>query len=118
MLSIGLIICFMVFAAIFGYIGDKNLIDRRLFMVYAVLFWSFATGLAAVSVNLVQLIVFRSLVGIGEAAYGTIAPPMLFDFFPTYERTVSYGVYYAGVPVGTAVGFGLGAVVASLFGWR
>ena len=113
-----MIIVFMIFALIFGYLCDRNIADRRLILVCAVMFWSLATGLAGFSKNLAQLILFRSLVGVGEAAYGTIAPPMIFDFYPTPDRNVAYGVYYLAIPVGAALGFGVGGLLASLFGWR
>ena len=114
----GMIIVFMIFALIFGYLSDRNIADRRLILACAIVFWSLATGIAGFSKNLVQLIVFRSLVGVGEAAYGTIAPPMIFDFYPIPDRNVAYGIYYLAIPVGAALGFGVGGLLASLFGWR
>jgi MFS family permease len=32
-------------------------------------------------------------VGIGEAAYATISPPMVTDFFPHIERNTAFGFY-------------------------
>lgn len=98
--------------------ADKNVADRRIVLAGGVIFWSITTALAGLSQNLIQLIIFRSLVGVGEAAYGSIAPPMLFDFFPSHDRNVTYGVYYLAIPVGAALGFGFGSVLASIFGWR
>ena len=108
----------MISAVIFGSLADKQFADRRVILAGGVIFWSIATGLAGISQNLWQLIMFRSLIGVGEAAYGTIAPPMIFDFFPVYDRNVGYGVYYLAIPIGGALGFGIGGVLGSLFGWR
>ncbi len=66
----GMIIVYMVFAVIFGVLSDKELLDRRYILCGAILFWSFATALAGIATNLTQLIIFRSLIGVGEAAYG------------------------------------------------
>ena len=117
-MCIGMIVVYMVSAIGFGWFADKQLIDRRYLLAFGIIFWSITTALAGLSQNLIQLIIFRSLVGVGEAAYGTIAPPMLFDFFPSHDRNVTYGVYYLAIPVGAALGFGFGSVLASIFGWR
>ena len=66
----GMIIVYMIFAAIFGYISDKNIIDRRIILSSAIAFWSIATALAGLANNIVQLVALRALVGVGEAAYG------------------------------------------------
>jgi len=114
----GMIIVYMIFAVFFGTIHDKKLFDRRYILCGAIIFWSAATALAGLSTNLVQLIALRSLVGVGEAAYGTIAPPMLSDFFQEHERNVVYAVYYLAIPVGAALGYGIGAVLGGVYGWR
>lgn len=115
---LGMAIAFTIAAAVFGWIVDKNTFDRRILLSGGIVFWSLSTGLAGISRNLVELTIFRSLVGVGEACYGTIAPPMLFDFFPKWDRSVSYSIYFLAMPVGSALGFGIGAVIASIFGWR
>jgi len=80
--STGMIVVYMFFAAIFGMLSDKDVYDRRLILCVAIAFWSICTGLAGLANSLVALVLIRSLVGVGEAAYGTIAPPMLSDFYP------------------------------------
>lgn len=116
--STGMIVVFMIFAMIFGTVTDKQLVDRRFMLCAGIIIWSAATSLAGLANNLVQLVCIRSMVGVGEAAYGTIAPPMLSDFYPDRERNVVYGIYYLAIPVGGALGYGVGAVLGSLFGWR
>jgi MFS family permease len=64
-------VVFMVFAVIFGVLSDKGVMDRRQLLCIAVVFWSIATAAAGLATNLTQLIALRSLVGVGEAAYGT-----------------------------------------------
>ncbi len=84
----------------------------------AIVLWSLATGLAGLSTGIVTLVVIRSLVGVGEAAYGTICPSMLCDFYPKGDRNVVFGIYYLAVPVGGALGFGIGAVLGAAASWR
>jgi MFS family permease len=114
----GMTLAFMISAALFGHMAVIHAYDRRIVLFGGVLFWSLATGAAGLSGNLIELIVFRSLVGVGEAAYGIIAPPMLFDFFPKQDRTVVYGSYFLNSILGAACGFIFGSVLASRFGWR
>jgi MFS family permease len=82
------------------------------------MFWSLATSLAGLAENLVQLVALRSLVGVGEAAYTTITPAVLSDFYPYKERNIVFGIYYLAIPIGGALGFAVGAVLGSAYGWR
>lgn len=116
--STGMIVVFMIFAMIFGTITDRQWLDRRFVLCAGIIVWSAATSLAGLANNLVQLVCIRSMVGVGEAAYGTIAPPMLSDFYPDNERNVAYGIYYLAIPIGGALGYGVGALLGSLYGWR
>ena len=49
---------------------------------------------------------------------GTIAPPMISDYFTVEERNTAYGIYYLAIPVGGALGYGIGAILGSTFSWR
>lgn len=114
----GMIFVYMIFAMIFGWIGDKRLLDRRTLLAIGICSWSLATALAGLAQNLTQLILLRSLVGVGEAAYATVAPPMISDFYPHADRNIAFGIYYLAIPVGSALGFGIGSVLGALFSWR
>lgn len=114
----GMIFVYMICAGIFGYIADKNVWDRRYILAAAVVLWSLATALAGLAQNLTQLVLLRSLVGVGEAAYSTIAPPMISDFFPHADRNIAYAIYFLAIPVGGALGFAIGSVLGGQFGWR
>ena len=89
----GMVIVYMVRAVAFGVMNDRRMADRRAILAGGVAFWSLATALAGLSQNLEQLVLLRSLVGVGEAAYGTIAPPLISDFFPPAERNVAFGFF-------------------------
>ena len=41
---------------------------------------------------------------------------MLTDFYPAVERNVVFGSYYLAIPVGAALGFGIGAGLGGAFG--
>ena len=114
----GMVLVYSFFAVIFGWMNDYKVADRRLLLFIGIVIWSFATALAGLARNLSELILLRSIVGVGEAAFSTIAPTMLSDFYPRSDRQVMYGVYYLSLPVGAAIGFGIGAVIGAQYGWR
>jgi MFS family permease len=95
----GLVIVYMFAALVFGMLSDREYIDRRYLLSGAIIFWSLATSLAGLAQNLAALVLLRALVGVGEAAYTTITPPMLFDFYPHQDRAVVMGIFYLAVPL-------------------
>lgn len=109
---------FMVSAVLFGWLADQGLVKRKRVLSMGIFVWSVATGLAGLAQNLPQLIVMRSLVGIGEAAYGTISVPMLADIFSREDQPQVFMIYSLAVPLGGALGFAVGSVTSSFFGWR
>jgi MFS transporter, Spinster family, sphingosine-1-phosphate transporter len=81
-------------------------------------FWSLATAAAGLARNFAQLVAARAGVGVGEAAYTTIAPSLLADYFPVERRGRTFAIFYMAIPVGAAIGFLLGGVLERQFGWR
>src|SRR5438445_9405313 len=66
-----------------------------------------------------MLLLTRCLVGIGEAAYGPVAPDMISDLFPVNVRGSVLAWFYMAIPVGSALGYVLGGQIAdSPLGWR
>src|SRR5207302_4788546 len=57
-------------------------------------------------------------VGVGEAAYGTIAPALLADHFPIEKRGRVFAVFFAAIPLGSAAGYVVGGLIDQHFGWR
>jgi predicted MFS family arabinose efflux permease len=80
--------------------------------------WSAATALIATPGGFVSLAAWRALVGVGEAALVPTALAMLADRVPARRLGLATGVFYAGVPVGSAFSFALAGAVAPRFGWR
>jgi len=66
----------------------------------------------------VTLFLARSTVGVGEAAYGTVSPSLLADYFPVERRGRVFAVFSAAIPIGSAAGYVLGGLVDAHFGWR
>jgi MFS family permease len=92
--------------------------SRTRLMAVGVGAWSIATAATAVMRSFGQLLMARSCVGVGEAAYSTISPALLSDYFPLSQRGRAFAVFYVAIPVGAAVGFLLGGAIGRAYGWR
>ncbi|CAB4066181.1 SPNS [Lepeophtheirus salmonis] len=69
---------YMTTAPFFGFWGDRK--SRKILLLIGITFWSFATLFGSFMQNYWLFILFRGLVGIGEASYSTVAPAILSDF--------------------------------------
>jgi predicted MFS family arabinose efflux permease len=103
-------------APVFGALGDRR--SRPKLIAFGVACWSIATSLSGFAGNYVGLLAARAAVGIGEAAYGTIAPSLLSDYFPLDKRGRVMAVFFCAIPVGSALGYMVGGAVGAAYGWR
>jgi MFS family permease len=115
-LTLVFILVYMCAAPVFGYLADR--FHRPRLVAAGVILWSVATIGAGFIHSYGALLVTRSLVGVGEAAYATLGPAMLADGFPEAERAKKFTWFYLAIPVGSAFGYGLGGLVAGAWGWR
>ena len=97
------------------------LVDRwsrtKSISIMAVL-WSVATVACAFTKNFSQLFIARTAIGIGEAGYAPGGTAMLSATFPKEKRAKILGLWNASIPLGSALGIGIGGFVAQHFGWR
>jgi MFS family permease len=112
----GFIVVYAVTSPIFGRLGDRR--ARPPLIALGVAVWSLATGLAGFARGFWSLFIARSTVGVGEAAYGTIAPAILSDHFPIERRGRVFAFFFAAIPVGSAAGYIVGGMADHHFGWR
>jgi MFS family permease len=101
---------------IFGYLGDR--VPRRWLVAAGVAVWSFGTLMSGHASAMTSLLMFRILVGFGEASFGTISPSWIADLFPKARRNNAISVFYLAIPVGSALGYVIGGTVAAHYGWR
>lgn len=100
----------------FGYLGDR--MPRRWLIAAGVFVWSLGTLLSGHASAYTMLIFFRVLVGFGEASFGTISPGWIADLFPAKRRNNAISWFYLAIPVGSALGYILGGMIAAKYGWR
>ena len=115
-LATGFVVVYMLTAPIFGWLGDRR--GRVRLIALGVAAWSVATAGAGLARSFVSLFLARSAVGVGEAAYGTIAPALLADSFPKARRGRVFSIFFAAIPIGSALGYVLGGLVDKHYGWR
>jgi MFS family permease len=82
------------------------------------LLWSFATAVCAFTKSFPQLLVARTGIGIGEAGFAPGGTAMLSGLFPPEQRSRMVGMWNASIPLGSAIGIGLGGIIAETWGWR
>lgn len=106
---------YMIFSPIFGFLGDRYV--RKIIMACGIFFWACVTlaGSFIPKEHFWAFILLRGLVGIGEASYSTIAPTIIADLFSSDSRTRMLMIFYFAIPVGSGLGYIVGANVAEAF---
>ncbi len=116
LLMSGFILVYMCASPFFGRLGDTR--SRTRLIAAGVALWSLATAAAGFARGFAGLFASRAAVGIGEAAYGTISPSLLADYFPKASRGRAFAVFFMAIPVGSALGYVVGGAVDARLGWR
>jgi MFS transporter, Spinster family, sphingosine-1-phosphate transporter len=116
LLATGMLVVYTLAAPLFGRLGDTR--GRPRLLAFGVALWSAATALGGLARSFAGLFLARAAVGVGEAAYGSISPSLLADFFPRDRRARMFAIFFAAIPVGSALGYVVGGLMDHLFGWR
>ncbi|MGH7583777.1 MAG: spinster family MFS transporter [Gemmatimonadales bacterium] len=116
LLGTGFILVYAVASPWFGSLGDRR--HRPRLIALGVAIWSVATVLGGFAVSMLTLFAARAILGIGEAAYGSIAPSLLADSFPRRVRGRVFSIFFAAIFVGTALGYIIAGQMTAHFGWR
>lgn len=87
-------------------------------LVLMAVLWSLATLLCAMASGYGQMLGARFLVGLGEAAYGSVGIAIVLSVFAPRVHAALSGAFMAGGSFGSVVGIGLGGLIAVQFGWR
>jgi len=92
--------------------------SRRAIVAAGVTLWSAMTAVSGAARGFAHLAAARVFVGVGQAALTPPALSMLADAFPARRLGLATGIYYAGLPAGTALSLVIAGFVAPRFGWR
>ena len=116
-LSFGFLVTYMLMAPVFGFLANR--VRRWLLVGIGVAIWSLASGASGLAIAYSMMFAMRCFVGVGEAAYGPIAPDMISDLYPVKKRGRILAWFYAAIPFGGALGYALGSLTIRFSGdWR
>ncbi|XP_043666296.1 protein spinster isoform X2 [Vespula pensylvanica] len=117
LLQTAFIVSYMSFAPLFGYLGDRH--NRKILMSIGIFLWSITTFIGSYMKTFEWFLIFRAMVGIGEASYSTIAPTLISDLFIKNVRSKMLALFYFAIPVGSGMGYILGGEMSRATGsWR
>jgi MFS transporter, Spinster family, sphingosine-1-phosphate transporter len=116
LLSTVFFVSYAFFSPIMGWLGDR--MTRRYLLAVGVGIWSIATFGSAWADSYWHLMLARSVLGIGEATYATLAPTLIGDLFPRKQRNRALSLFYVAIPLGAALGYSMGGFIEAHFGWR
>lgn len=115
-LSTAFVVSYMFSAPALGWLADR--FSRWVIIGSAVILWSFASGASGLAGTIGAILITRLFVGIGEGGYGPAAPPIISDLFPLATRGRVLAIFFAAIPVGSALGYVLGGLINVHLGWR
>ncbi len=128
-LAMAFMLSYMLIAPLFGWLANR--MPRWRLIAIGVVLWSLASGASGLAGTFHDskaiatggiavffgsfgfLLLTRCFIGVGEAAYGPIAPTLISDLYPVKIRGSVLAWFYAAIPVGSALGYALGG----LLGW-
>src|SRR5262249_21326075 len=75
---------YFVTSPFFGYLGDR--FSRKWLIAFGIFVWSLGTVLTGLAQGFLVLLLFRVLVGLGEASYATLSPSLISDTYGPLKR--------------------------------
>ena len=117
----GLLASVTLVASAVGGIGAGVLSDRfgrARVLVLSILAYSLFTGLTATSRTLLELVLWRTLVGFGLGAEWSAGSVLVAETWPAAHRGKAIGLMQSGWAVGYVLAAFLAAVVLPTWGWR
>lgn len=115
-LTLWFMVAYVLSSPITGWLGDR--FPRKPMIIVA------ALGIAAMNFLTASVHDYDSLnlrhaaLGVGEASFGVFGPAMLADYYPEDQRNRVLTVFNIAIPVGAALGYLAGALIAKHSGWR
>ena len=110
------VISFVLFSMPLARLADTW--SARGVLAICVGFWSAATAGCGAALNVVQLMIARALVGVGEAGGLPPSQSMLSGIFPDSSRARAMGIFSSATHFGIMLGLVGGALIAASWGWR
>jgi MFS transporter, Spinster family, sphingosine-1-phosphate transporter len=108
-LSMAFMVAYMLGAPLFGRLAERR--SRWGLVGVGIVLWSLASGASGLAGTFALLLLTRCFVGVGEAAYGPVAPTIISDYYPIERRGRMLAWFYMAIPVGSALGYVIGDAI-------
>jgi MFS family permease len=92
--------------------------NRVLLISFTTALWSVAVALCGIAGSLIQLLLMRVCVAVGEAGCMPVANSLIADSFTRIERPRAVSRYLLGAPLSALLGYVLGGWLNQSYGWR
>ena len=116
LIGFAFVVLYTLVGMVMGIAADRW--SRRAIIACGLSLWSLMTAVSGAARGFAQLAIPRVLVGVGEATLTPAALSMLGDVLPARRLGLATGIYYAGLPAGTALSLIVAGWAAPRFGWR
>lgn len=107
---------YAICAFLSGSLGDKS--RRSRVIIYGLIFWSMATGIASLSTGFAMLLGLRALVAMGEATYYPTATALISDWHRPDMRGRALSLHQTAVFAGAGMGALAAGYMADSLGWQ
>jgi len=107
---------YLVFSPLFSILVEKY--NRIYLMIFGLLIWCMSTFLSGFAKSYIQMLISRLFVGIGEAGYAIISPPIIDSYSPKKTSSRWFAAYFLAIPVGFSLGFLYGGIIESHVNWH
>jgi MFS family permease len=101
---------------LFGFLADR--VGRTRALMLSILVYSLASGACAFSTSIVQLAIFRFILGLGMGGEWTTGAALIAETWPAEHRGKALGLMQSTWAIGEMIAAGVVALVLPSFGWR
>jgi MFS family permease len=101
---------------LFGFLADR--IGRTRSLMVSILVYSMASGACGLSRTIVELAIFRFLLGLGLGGEWTTGAALIAETWPARHRGKALGLMQSTWAIGEMMAAGVVALVLPSFGWR
>lgn len=105
-----------VIVPIYGKLSD--IYGRKYFIIFAIAIFLLGSILSGLSQNMIQLVIFRGIQGLGGGAIFANTFAIIGDLFPPAERGKWQGLFGGVFGIASVIGPFLGGLITDNFSWR
>jgi MFS family permease len=100
----------------FGFIADR--VGRTRALMASILVYSLASGASGLSHTIVQLGIFRFILGLGMGGEWTTGAALIAETWPAEHRGKALGLMQSTYAIGEIIAAGVVGIVLPRYGWR